>query len=582
MKKITNLMSRLRGLSNAITRFPLTVLFFFIATVILSIGINREKDYDIQMLTCVVGAILCGCLQAIYEGFFDKSVHRIMLLCTGIIVTLIYYLFVRTSPDLGIETSIRTWVALLALVIGFLWIPTIRSKVNFNQSFMVAFKAFFHSIFYGSVIFGGCSLIIAAINLLIVSMESRSYLYTLNVVFVLFVPIFFFSLIPVYQGKEVERNLSTFYCPKFLEGLISYILVPLTMAYSVILILYILLNIMSKFWEDNLLEPLLIAYAISGIIIYILSSNLDNKVAVLFRWIFPKILVPIIVFQITSTFLSLGDTGITHSRYFVILFGIYAALAGIVMCFIPVRKNGILAAMLIIFSVISIIPPVDAFTVSGLSQENRLKSILINNEMLVNNKIIPNELISDEDKKKIFSAVEYLDRMEYTERIDWIPKEFTFYEDFKDTFGFNEYELSENTSKFVNVYLNSWEPIDIEGYDFFVRTSINYDENPEHEVNNIEKSGEIYTISNEKMQEQNVIVLRDHSEEDIIVFDTGEIFSRYLNYAIEKSEINMDQATFSVENDNAKMTIVVQNASMEASSNLTYQYADFFILVDIK
>ena len=74
--------------------------------------------------------------------------------------------------------------------------------------------------------------------------------------------------------------------------------------------------------------------------------------------------MPIVIFQIISSIISLSDTGITHTRYYVILFGLFAATAGILMSFLPVRKNGVVAAMLIIFTVLSVVPPVDAFTIS--------------------------------------------------------------------------------------------------------------------------------------------------------------------------------------------------------------------------
>ena len=174
--------------------------------------------------------------------------------------------------------------------------------------------------------------------------------------------------------------------------------------FTLILVVYIIKNIGGKFWTDNLLEPMLVSYAITVILVYILASEIENKFTVFFRRVFPKVLVPIVLFQITSSILSLADTGVTHTRYYVILFGVFAAIAGILLSFLPVRKNGIIAAMLIIFSVVSIVPPVDAFTISRTSQTNTLKNVLVKNNMLVNNKIKPNGSISDKDKKTITNA----------------------------------------------------------------------------------------------------------------------------------------------------------------------------------
>ena len=88
-------------------------------------------------------------------------------------------------------------------------------------------------------------------------------------------------------------------------------------------------------------------------------------------------LVPIVVFQIISSLLSLSDTGITHTRYYVILYGLFAAVSGILLSFLPVRKNGVIAALLIVFSIFSIVPPVDAFSISKSSQINLVEKVLL-------------------------------------------------------------------------------------------------------------------------------------------------------------------------------------------------------------
>ena len=171
-------------------------------------------------------------------------------------------------------------------------------------------------------------------------------------------------------------------CPKFFEILISYIIIPLITVFTIILLVYIIKNIGGEFWSDNLLEPMIVSYSISVIVVYLLASELENKFTVLFRKILPKVLVPIVVFQIISSLLSLSETGITHTRYYVILYGLFAAVSGILLSFLPVRKNGSVAALLIIFSIFSIVPPVDAFSISKSSQINLVEKVLLENKML--------------------------------------------------------------------------------------------------------------------------------------------------------------------------------------------------------
>lgn len=595
MKRLKLLVERLRELSTAIVRYPLTTVFLFAAMIMISISIETEKDFLKEIMSCIIGAVLSASLQALNERFFYKNTIRFFLMGCSVAFTIGYYLIIKSAPELSMEIGIRTFVAVLAMIAVFLWVPVIRSKISFNESFMTAFKSFFHSLLFSAVLFGGCILIIAAIDLLIVSLTETVYPHVANIIFVFFAPIFFLSLIPVYPGErdhkeefdviaeknEIVENAA--FCPKFLEVLISYIVIPLVTVFTVILLLYIVLNVREDFWTNNLLEPMLVSYAITVILVYLLASRLENKFAVWFRRIFPKVLVPIMLFQVVSSLLTLREMGITHTRYFTILFGIYAVLAGVVMSLVPIRKNGILAIMLIAFSLVSIIPPVDAFTVSRISQENRLKGILVKNAMLKDNIIIPNALLSERDKKKIVLSVEYLDRMGYTDKITWLPKDFTAYEDFYNTFGFYEYEQAKNQNRFIHVFRNSESAINIKGYDVLVHAFINFDDNRETKICQIDKAGKNYILNKVKEGDgYDFALVQENQNQEIIRFSTQEIFSRYRSYVVEKSELSNEEATFSVENEEAKLTLVVQEANMDASLNQRNNFATLDILISIQ
>ena len=96
----------------------------------------------------------------------------------------------------SIEIEIRTAVALFALLISFMWIPVIKSRISFNSSFMISFKSLFNSLFFSGVIFAGLSIILIAINQLIFTIDYTAYPHTVNIVFILFAPMYFLSLIP--------------------------------------------------------------------------------------------------------------------------------------------------------------------------------------------------------------------------------------------------------------------------------------------------------------------------------------------------------------------------------------------------
>ena len=232
--KISRLQKALKGLTDAITRFPLTTLFLIGAVVVNSIDIQGGGDYSKYLLTLIVGAILGAVAQVIFERFCKGNFVRIILNVGAVLLTVGYYLIIMPLPQLSIEISIRTAVALFALIIAFIWIPSIKSKVTFNESFMVAFKAFFISLFFAGVIFAGTSIIITATDVLLFEVDSKAYSHAANIVFILFAPVYFLSLIPVYYGisdanepkesmelkEEIINKMAG--CPKYLEILISY------------------------------------------------------------------------------------------------------------------------------------------------------------------------------------------------------------------------------------------------------------------------------------------------------------------------------------------------------------------------
>ncbi len=595
MKHIYKLQDRLRGLNDAIARYPLTAAFLLAAAVLNAFEINTGKDYSKLLITFVVGAFLGAVLQVAYERFFYRAVNRVILIGAAVILTAGYYLIILSAPNLGMEIGIRTSVALFALLIAFVWVPVIKSEVSFNESFMAAFKSFFNSLFFSGVIMGGISIIIAAIDQLLFAVDYKAYSHSANIVFVLFAPMYFLSLIPIYPGaadnekaQEIidarkERIKGAAHCPKFLEILISFIIIPLIAVFTVILLIYIIRNIGGTFWTDNLLEPMLVSYSITVILLYILASRLENKFTIFFRRIFPKVLVPIVLFQIVSSVLSLGDTGITHTRYYVILFGIFAAAAGVILSFIPVRKNGIIAAMLIAFALVSIIPPVDAFTISRISQTDMLKKVLLKNNMLENNLIKPNASIPEEDKKTIVKAIDYLRMMEYTDKIQWLPDDFSRYGDFYKTFGFNEYEAPGNMNQQVYLNIEEKTAIDIAGYDSFTRANVYISgNNITDKISDIMKSGKAYTLTKQASKDQCDIYLKGENNQELIRFSTREIFDKFYNYSSSRGLISAEQATFSKENDSAKITLVVQNLNIDKASNQTYYGADFYIFVKIK
>ena len=342
-----------------ISRFSLTALILF-ATAIMNAIVIQTKDhsdvYDRLVVSFVIGVFFSVAFQMFYERFFEEKMARSIFMAVTFLVMLLYFFYLKYS-EWDTEFLVKTAALLFLLLITFLWIPSIKSGLYFHQTFMAAFKAFFITLFYAVVIFLGVSLILFAINQLIVNVDDTAYEHVANLIFVLFAPIYFLSFIPVYPKEDnidhmdqmsaarkfgkvsVKEGISA---PKFLTHVISYVFIPVTAVFTVILLIYIIANITGDFWTDNLLEPMLVTYSITVIIVYLLACQLENKIAYYFKLIFPKVLIPIVLFQTISSIIRIGEMGITYGRYYVILFGVFATIAGIIFSFFSVRKIVIL------------------------------------------------------------------------------------------------------------------------------------------------------------------------------------------------------------------------------------------------
>ena len=87
------------------------------------------------------------------------------------------------------------------------------------------------------------------------------------------------------------------------------------------------------------MEPLLVSYSITVITVYLLASVIDSKTTKYFRMVFPKVLIPVVLFQTVSSILKIGELGITSGRYYVIMFGIFATISAVIFSIWPNKRT---------------------------------------------------------------------------------------------------------------------------------------------------------------------------------------------------------------------------------------------------
>ncbi|WHZ33055.1 DUF4153 domain-containing protein [Desemzia incerta] len=586
---------RMQSLTTAISRFPLTVLFLLLAAIINTLNIQTENvEYVEWMLACFMGALAAAVAQVSYEHFFrEKEKMRYVLFVPAILFALLYYFMIDIESDIfSLKVVVRTVALVFALLMAFIWIPSIKSRLSFSDSFTAGFKSLFTTIMFSIVLGAGVLSILSAVNVLLIDLDYRLFLHASNIVASLFAPILFLSYIPVYlpqsessteqinQSAEIDEAISV---PKTLEVLLRYIVIPLTMVFTIILALYILMNIGRDFWINNLLEPMLVSYAIVVILVMLFIGRLDNKMVVYFRLIFPKILFLIVLLQTVASVIQISEKGLTIGRYYVILFGVFAIVSSIIFSIWPKQKNGLVAVVLIVFSLVSITPPVDAFTVSKNGQIAFLEATLRNNEMLKGNELQPRSDLPENEQRKIVETVNDLEQNGNIKEVSFLPDGYQTSTDFESAFGFDPYNDGTIIEEYSYYYFEWTEEtmVNVSDYQQMIKVQFDTLNNSSNEtVQTIEIEGNTYQLETQEAEDDLILVLKDQ--------ENGEIIQTNVTKALEEiepsSDFNQADLTFEqsfIENENT--TAIVDTLVMQLNDNNDQGYSgELFVFVSIK
>jgi hypothetical protein len=134
----------------------------------------------------------------------------------------------------------------------------------------------------------------------------------------------------------------------------------------------------------------------------------------------------------------------------------------IISSFIVKKQKAVYIALIgVILLLSSSFGPLSGLEVTYRNQESRLISIMNSNQMLKDHSIIKNSNISQEDKETIISILEYIESIDMTNRIEFLPVGFVAYKDLEDIFGFPNYISYKIRDDYV-YRIEEFESIDVE------------------------------------------------------------------------------------------------------------------------
>jgi hypothetical protein len=421
---------------------------------------------------------------------------------------------------------------------------------NYEMYIIRIFSRFLITGIFALIMFGGIAGVLASIDgLLEVNVPSKAYLYTFYIIGTFFVPSYAFAGIP-----QDCSELDDIKYPKSLGVLLLYIMIPIICAYTVILYLYFVKVLVERAWPQGMVGNLVLWYSIvSIVVIFLVTPIIEEK-----RWIrrfvfwFTKLILPCIVMLFIAVGIRIKAYGVTESRYFVLLIGLWALGVFIYWNLKGVSRNILLPASLAVILLISAVGPFSAFSVSISSQSNRLKTIVKSYGMLEGDTLKKVEgTISKDDKDNIRSILRYFNNNHSLSDVGFLPDGFKM-DDVLEYFKFDSNEYYTKASYF-SFGSEAGNAVDISGYDYLISLGQGGTEGQKVEF------GDNYTVAYSSDDEDIEVY---EGEKKVYSFDLKS-FAEVLhkNHGEEKYQLPQKEMTVVDENSDVRIRIMLTNLS---------------------
>lgn len=469
----------LTKLSSGLRRFPETLIMCAATAVVLMVlnhwrpGAGHYPFDSLKQLAAVLalGIPLSLCIKVFFERTPSlKLTPKIIIYMSAAAGLFLYYLFLL--KDFGTVSVLRYVATSLALYLAFTFIPYLYRRQNYEQYIIKLGISFLITYLFAAVLFGGLAAILATINYLFSArIPENTYLDIWLIVAGIFAPAFFLADIP-----EWDRELELESYPKVIGVLLSYILVPLILAYSVILYAYFLKVLLIRQWPEVMVSHLVLWYAIlSTLVIFCIYPLRGTN-----RWIraftdqFPKLLLPLLALMFAAMGVRIGAYGITENRYFVLAAGLWVTGSMLYLIISRKPRNIFLPAALALVAVLSVYGPWSAFSVSVRSQNRRFEQIASGQNIIQNGKVVkPTTSLPENARKEISSIILYFDRNHKLSDLKALPEGFRI-DQMEALLGFPLHEWTEPDDEESYFYyaLDENEAYwDISDYDYLMRFS---------------------------------------------------------------------------------------------------------------
>lgn len=336
--------------------------------------------------------------------------------------------------------------ARMAIVVGVVFIAFIlfAAKPWINRYvartiFMIE-KSVIISGIYGFVLLAGTAAVAGAIQgLLYPAMSFKVYQHLSSMIgFIAFM--LFLGYLPDFsKGEEDAIRREREEQPRFIQLLFSYIIVPITLALTVVLLLWTVRIIFQGVGENFLrLSGIATTYTVVGIWLHIMVQEADNALAKFYTKVYPMATLIILAFEGWAIFNQLRNYGMQTTEYYFVIVWIVAIIAMILLVMKMQKSYAIVLAMTMFSMIFTVLPIVGYQSLPVILQTNRLEKLLTQADMFDGEKIIPSSSeLARIEREKITVAATFLSRQDQEKVPKWLKIGAYDDQSFKEVMGFD-------------------------------------------------------------------------------------------------------------------------------------------------
>lgn len=454
----------LQGAANALKTFPAAIVSaaaFAIVTIIrIHLEWPEQESFNF-LFNCLhwsfgLGAIFSmAAITAAYSLYNERRAFLIANLLSYAVV-LITFLALSMYGAMGIASifeqskyavisdiaAARVSVAMFVSFMAFIVLAGLpKEQSDFAKAFFMTHKAFFIASIYGVVLMGGLSGVAGAVQALLyheMSYKVYSYIATLTgfMSFTIFLGYF-----PDFRKDQVdERRAVAEKQPRFIEILFVYIMIPITLALTFVLLLWAGQTIMTKTWPSFLrLSGIATSYAVTGLWLHVMVTHHESALAKFYRRVYPVAALVILAFEAWALVVQLNKYGLKVTEYYFALTWVIAVAGSLLLLLWKARAHLPLALLTCLLAVFSVLPVLGYHALPVTAQTQRLEKILVSQGMLANGTLSPAKTEPElAVREAITDAVEYLANASDAKLPDWFDRALGANETFNAKLGFKK------------------------------------------------------------------------------------------------------------------------------------------------